>query len=650
MAFLAAGAVAAAAWFAAAAQDQDVALAILAALLGGGVAGAATRRSTSVLPPGKDVVVLTAVTVIGFVALYVAGWTDRAHQDDVARLLPWAVVVLGVLWPEPNVLRYCLLLACGSLLGAALTGDAEPVRWAVAGALVAMAVALVATNRLTAASGPRLGGTAPTPARRVGAEAAAVLAIVGLLAALAASLVPPPPGQGGGGAGRGERTLLRPPAPEVDFPDRLDVGAGRGERGDEVVLLVDAPTADVWRATTYDHWDGESWARSYDARAEVDGSVRPGIGDVEGDGGLDFAQWVTVQARSASVLVAAARPTYVGAPGLVRQDVDGSLYPGLPLERGEAYLVHSERRHPGAAALRAAAGAVPADVADAYLQRPQVPPRVRALATEIAAGAPSTYDTVRALERWLLDNTTVTDDARPVPPGADALETFLLEDRSGPPERAATALAVMLRALGVPARMAVGFLPGTRSRPDGEFVVRLRDTHAWVEVWFPGVGWQRFDPTGKAPPPGPETESVWDRLWRFLGRLWPLLMALVLGAAARLAWWGMRWWRGQKDRPWAVRFLARLEREGAARGRPRRPQETPAEYVDALAGTVLPDARLDEVGELVTVAAYSRREPPAEERARAEDVLRSATRAAPVRRLRGVHRWGTRPRPTIRKP
>ena len=562
------------------------------------------------------------------------------------------MAVLGVLWPEPNVLRYCLLLAGGALLGAALTGDAAPVRWAVGGSLVSMAVALVATNRLTAARGPRLGGPAPTSGRRMAAEAVAVLAIVGLLAALAASLVPPPPGEGGGGGdgGAGGSTLLRPAAPAVDFDDRLDVGAGRERRGNEVVLLVDAPAPDVWRATTYDHWDGESWARSPETPRAVNASVLPGVGDMPGDAGLEFPQWVTVQARSASVLVAAARPTYLGAGGLVRQGVDGTLSPAFPMTRGQTYLVYSRRSYPGAGALRSAAGAVPTDVADRYLQLPQVPPGVRGLAAEIAADAPTTYDKVRALEAWLLDNTTVTADARPVPSGADPLETFLLEDRSGPPERTATAMAVMLRALGVPTRVAVGFLPGTRTGPDGEFVVRLRDTHAWVEVWFPGVGWQRFDPTGKAPGPEPENESVWDRLWRFLRRLWPLAGALVLLAAGWVAWRGVRWWQRRRSLPWAIRFFARLERAGAARGRPRQPQETPAEYAGELSRSVLPDPRLEDVGELVTVAAYSRHEPPAEERARAEDVLRAATRAAPVRRLRPVHRWPAPPRPTIRKP
>jgi transglutaminase-like putative cysteine protease len=420
------------------------------------------------------------------------------------------------------------------------------------------------------------------------------------------------------------------------------VSLDRGERSDQVVLRIYAPEPDVWRAKTYDHWDGESWERSPDGLADIsvdEGYVTPGIGDLPENlefGQFRFYQSVVIEARYAAVLVAAPRPYYVALTrgGRARQGADGSLYPASLLARGDSYGVASDRSRATARDLRALGdidpGAVPRDVADRYLQLPQVAAAVRALAAEIAAGAPTTYDRVRSVERWIQDNTSVTDDATAVAPGTDPLEAFLLTERSGAPERAATSMAVMLRALGVPSRVAVGFLPGQRAGPNQEFVVRQSDTHAWVEAWFPGAGWQRFDPTGLAP--GSDAESVWDRLWRFLKRLWPLLLAVVLVSAAWLARRALRWWRLRSTLPWATRFFARLERAGAARGRPRRPPETPSEYAASLARSVLPDPRLVELGELVTVAAYSRHEPLAEDRARAEAVLREATKAAPVRR------------------
>ena len=636
----------------------DVPLVVLGVGLLAGVVVATTRKSTAVLPLGKDVVVLTAVTFAGFVALYLAGWTNRQHLVEIARLLPVAVVVLSVFWPEPNVLRYCLLLAAGTLLGTAGEPVGSPP--AVGAALVALAVAVVATNRLTAAAGPRLGGAPPARPRRVAAEAATVLAVVGLLAALAASLLPPPPGEGGG---RGDRSapLPRPAAPPLEVDDRLDVADGRvGDGGSGVVLLVGAAKADMWRATTYDHWDGESWSRTPEALAYLDEDVvEPGIGDVgTGSESRGALQSIVVLARSVGVLPAAARPTYVSTDAPVRQGADATLLPEPHLVRGDRYLVLSDgSQAPGDRLRDTPRAAVPADVARSYLQLPRVSPRVAALAAEVTAGETTTYGRVRALEDWIADRTTVTRDALGVPAGADLLEAFLLDARSGPPERAATSMAVMLRALGIPARIATGFLPGTRTGADRRFLVRSRDAHAWVEVWFPTRGWQRFDPTGLAPD-AHGTESVWDRLLRFLGRLWPLVVAVALIAGAWLAWHSARWWRRRAGLPWATRFFARLERAGAARGRPRQPQETPAEYANELAAGVLDDPRLVEVGALVTVAAFSRHEPADEDRAAAERIMQEATKAAPVRRwkrrsfMAALRRPRSQPAqgPTIAKP
>ena len=643
-------------------------LLLLGLVLVAGAAGAMAPRRRWTLPAGKDLLVLTVVTVLGLLALYLAGWTGREDLVRIAGYLPVVVAALSILWPDPKVLRYCLLLAAGTLLGAP-----QPSRPALIVALVAMAVALVATNRLATAAAPRLGDAPAVRFRRMATEAGAVLVIVGLLAALAASLVPPPAGSGGGfgDALRGPGRLPQPAAPAIHFEDRLDVAAGRGKPGDEYVLLVRAPEPDVWRALTYDHWDGGTWSRSVDNRDPVEDAVEPGIGDVRsaidfdtplGSRSARFFQSMTVLARSADTLVAAPVPSYATALTIgVEQGVDASLHPTEPLRRGDRYLVASDRPAASAADLRALgdtpARAVPFDVARTYLQLPEVTPAVRALAAQLAVRELTTFDKAAAVEAWIDGNTTVTDEAPPVPPGTDALETFLLENRSGPPERAATAMVVMLRAVGVPARLAIGYLPGRRDGPDDPFVVRASDVHAWVEVWFPTAGWQRFDPTGRAPDPRAGRESFWDRLLRFLEKLWPLVALLVVAGAAWLAWRIERWRRRRAALPWSTRFFARVERAGRARGRPRRPPETPAEYARALSRSALPDPRMAEVGELVTVAAWSPRQPPAEDRARAEEVLRAAKKAAPVRRLRRPYRSRVRrllrlrrPRPTIAKP
>ena len=86
--------------------------------------------------------------------------------------------------------------------------------------------------------------------------------------------------------------------------------------------------------------------------------------------------------------------------------------------------------------------------------------RVAQLAHDVAGDEPTTYDRIQALERWMGANTSYTLDIPPLPEGADAVEQFLFVDRRGYCEQIATSLAVMLRSLGVPARLGVGYAPG----------------------------------------------------------------------------------------------------------------------------------------------------------------------------------------------
>src|SRR5207244_13258611 len=149
---------------------------------------------------------------------------------------------------------------------------------------------------------------------------------------------------------------------------------------------------------------------------------------------------------------------------------------------------------------------------------PAPPPPFARLAARITAGAPTTYDAIRALERWLATHTTYTLDIPPLPRGADAVDQFLFVDHKGFCVQIATSMTVMLRSLGVPARLGTGFAPGDESLLGGEFTVRGQDAHAWVEVWFPGLGWQAFDPTADVPLSGDYDGSFLARLVRLVGR------------------------------------------------------------------------------------------------------------------------------------
>ena len=96
-------------------------------------------------------------------------------------------------------------------------------------------------------------------------------------------------------------------------------------------------------------------------------------------------------------------------------------------------------------------------------------------------------------------HTSYSIDTPPLPAGADAVDTFLFDQQVGFCEQIASALVVMLRTLGVPARLGVGYASGDRNPFTGLYEVKASDAHAWTEVFFPGHGWLTFDPTANVP-------------------------------------------------------------------------------------------------------------------------------------------------------
>lgn len=138
-----------------------------------------------------------------------------------------------------------------------------------------------------------------------------------------------------------------------------------------------------------------------------------------------------------------------------------------------------------------------------YLQLPTLDPRIPELAKQITANANTPYDKARAIESYLRNHYGYTLDLSG-PPQADPLAYFLFQKRAGHCEYFAAAMAVMLRASGIPARYINGFLPGDYNDVGGDFVVRASDAHSWVEAYFPSFGWLAFDPTPPSDdkPPG----------------------------------------------------------------------------------------------------------------------------------------------------
>ncbi|MEK6620089.1 MAG: transglutaminase domain-containing protein, partial [Chloroflexota bacterium] len=136
-----------------------------------------------------------------------------------------------------------------------------------------------------------------------------------------------------------------------------------------------------------------------------------------------------------------------------------------------------------------------------FLQVPSsLPERVRVLARQITAGRDNAYDKAEAIESFLRTNYRYAATVRAPPPGRDPVDFFLFDLKEDFCEYFASAMIVMLREVGVPARLVEGFTTGTFDPTIGKYVVRETNAHAWVEVYFPGYGWIEFEPTPSETP------------------------------------------------------------------------------------------------------------------------------------------------------
>ncbi|WP_405017000.1 DUF3488 and transglutaminase-like domain-containing protein [Kitasatospora sp. NBC_00070] len=174
---------------------------------------------------------------------------------------------------------------------------------------------------------------------------------------------------------------------------------------------------------------------------------------------------------------------------------------------GLAYDVTSLGVEPGPAQLRNA-GPAPTDFAKRYTALPEtLPPVVAETARRVVAGKNNPYDQAVALQTWFTSNEFTYSLTPNAGTGNEAITTFL-QNKTGFCVHFAATMAAMARSLGIPARVAIGFAPGS-DQGRGNFIVRSQDYHAWPELYFPGSGWLRFEPTPtRGSSPGYTSEKV----------------------------------------------------------------------------------------------------------------------------------------------
>jgi transglutaminase-like putative cysteine protease len=424
----------------------------------------ATVKAPAAVLPGF---VLATVLALG-ISAFMADWAAFRLQATFEAVIP----------------AFTLFIFTAAL------GTSRHRTWAVAlfvGAVLAFLLVhgLARTNRAGAWYG---GQPANGPAALVRAAVGlGAVALVGGL--LVGPLVPGPDGpivkyKNRTRTGPSNRATI---SPLVDIRGRLVEQAGIE------VFTVDSQIKAYWRLTSLDTFDGSIWS-SNDTYRETRGEIRT-IETLNPDLPTETAEQEFVIGGLASIwLPAAFRPVHIDGIDDVSYNQDtASLITPAETTDGAIYTVRSSIPTLTPELLATAPPQAPQEIFDQYLALPSIAPRVVAEAHRIADPQGTPFAKARALQDYFHRGFKYDLNAKP---GHDntALENFLFRTKTGYCEQYSGAFAVMARAVGLPARVAVGFTPG-ELQTDGKYHVRDEHAHAWPEVYLHGFGWVAFEPT-----------------------------------------------------------------------------------------------------------------------------------------------------------
>ncbi len=340
------------------------------------------------------------------------------------------------------------------------------------------------------------------------------------------------------------------------FGDRLTLH-GAVELGSEVVMVVQPPAGRYWRGMVYHEYDGRGWSNTDDEIMEIAPQIempREGI-DFSRE---EVSQRITLYQPTGGQLFFAGQPMKVDLPvkarinthqfrsvgggeatEVIRERVVGisSLTSKVPVDPHHPYIVVSALSAASEDMLRQATKLpmwivlaqnylsnerfvslslsanppiiYPSWVISRYLQLPPtLPRRVKELALELTREYDNVYDKAVALEKYLRQ-IPYNEDIEGPPRDRDGVDYFLFDSREGYCDYYASAMAVMARAVGIPARIAVGYAGGESDEELNGYLVRRSNAHAWVEIYFLDYGWIEFEPTAGEPPimrPGERAE------------------------------------------------------------------------------------------------------------------------------------------------
>jgi transglutaminase-like putative cysteine protease len=353
-----------------------------------------------------------------------------------------------------------------------------------------------------------------------------------------------------------------------------------------------------WRGITYDVYNGRGWQNSADD--EVSLLANQAVSnDTEWDARKRMEQTYELLTPYELALYAANEPFIFDQPARSRWRGPEDLIAVESSSTEITYTAVSFVPDVTTDRLHAAGDEYPEWIGEHYLQLPAtLPPRVRDLAQQTVEEAESPYEQALYLEDYLRNYEYTLDIPSP-PSNRDVVDYFLFDLQQGYCDYYASAMVVMARSVGLPARLAVGYARGTYDFVLRKFVVIEKDAHSWVEIYFPSYGWIEFEPTAdrsifyrpgepssrssagstqRLPPKLPPEEEAdsggeWD--WRSVAIAGGLVLWLALLAVS-----GWRYWRKARMTPldYVGGFWERLIRYGMRLEILLRPNQTPVEY------------------------------------------------------------------------
>ncbi|MFW5713366.1 MAG: transglutaminaseTgpA domain-containing protein [Brevefilum sp.] len=312
--------------------------------------------------------------------------------------------------------------------------------------------------------------------------------------------------------------------PRTDFFSN-SMGLGSGSPDSEDVVFTVKKSGELppdfrlyWRARSYDYYENGNWSTNPDVQ----------INTLFPDNfNISYPEWVgeetatftfsnnfprMINLYTTGVPVGTDRPVEAVVQSLPRSEEDlVALMPEPDLSAGETYQIEAVVDVPSMSELRDSSSDYPAWL-DRYLQLPDdFSPRIQAMAERISERKVSAYSKTFDITRYLRINMNYSRTIPPVPLGADPIEWFLFEEKTGFCNYYATAQVLMLRSLGIPARIAVGYTQGEYDPETETYIVRRLNSHAWPEVYFVDYGWVIFEPTTPEQvvvlPSGPEEDE-----------------------------------------------------------------------------------------------------------------------------------------------